>query len=112
MIFTIWFNEALAVVASFALFAVNETFCADVLSILLTSAGNAGVSGQPKFLATPGTSGHLSSSSLMPSLSLSEAGQPLLLAGPASFGHLSSSSFMPSLSVSGIGHPLYFARPA
>ena len=86
--------------------------CPAAASALLTSAGTSGVSGQPKFLATPGTSGHLSSSSLIPSLSLSEIGQPLLLAGPAWLGHLSSSSLMPSLSVSGIGHPLYFARPA
>jgi hypothetical protein len=32
-------------------------------------------------------------------------GQPLLEAGPAIVGHLSSSSLIPSLSVSGIGQP-------
>src|SRR6187397_2782445 len=85
--------------------------CPAAASALLTSAGTSGTSGQPLFLATPGTSGHLSSSSLMPSLSLSATGQPLLLAGPAWLGHLSSSSLIPSPSVSGMGQPLYRSKP-
>ena len=48
----------------------------------------------------PGSVGHLSSRSTMPSPSVSLSGQPLFSFGPASLGHLSLSSGMPSLSVS------------
>jgi len=109
MIVTILLSEAFEVVASLALFAPNVIFCAKTPSDLLTSAG---MSGQPLLLETPATSGHLSSSSLIPSLSLSDTGQPFLLAGPAWLGHLSSSSLIPSPSLSGIGQPSYFAVPA
>src|ERR1051326_1765864 len=56
--------------------------------------------GQPLYLATPGTVGHLSLSSLIPSPSVSGTGQPLYLATPGVFGHLSWSSGIPSLSES------------
>src|SRR4030095_6147640 len=55
--------------------------------------------------------GHLSLSSLIPSLSESGTGQPLYFAEPATVGHLSSSSFTPSLSESGTGQPSYLATP-
>src|SRR5262245_23090869 len=70
------------------------------------------ISGQPPLAGLPGVAGHLSSSSLSPSPSVSGMGQPLYFAVPATAGHLSSSSLMPSPSVSGIGQPLYLAVPA
>src|SRR5687767_1219015 len=84
-------------------------FCADTISDLLTFAGT---SGHPLFATVPAISGQRSSSSLIPSPSLSGAGHPSYLARPAWFGHLSFSSLIPSPSESGTGQPSYFARPA
>ena len=48
----------------------------------------------------PGTLGHLSALSTIPSLSESGSGHPLLLAGPLIFGQSSTESKRPSLSLS------------
>jgi hypothetical protein len=52
-----------------------------------------------------GIVGHLSSSSLTPSLSVSGIGHPWYFAKPATVGHLSCSSLIPSPSVSGSDSP-------
>ena len=56
--------------------------------------------GQPLYLASPFTVGHLSLSSLIPSPSVSGTGQPWYLATPGTVGHLSTLSKIPSPSVS------------
>src|SRR5690349_19860115 len=75
-------------------------FCASVLTDLVIFSLTSLISGQPLFAAVPGTSGHLSSSSFTPSLSLSGIGQPSYLAIPATLRHLSLQSMTPSPSVS------------
>src|SRR5689334_6610085 len=71
--------------------------------------------GQPSG-GTPGSSGHLSSASRMPSLSLSGSGQPSSSSKPslssASFGHLSTLSASPSWSLSGSGQPSSSSKPS
>src|SRR5687768_15371975 len=111
MIVTTLSSDALDLVVSTIFFVPvpNATFCEANCNDLVTLAGT---SGQPLLAAIPAISGHLSSSSLIPSLSLSGAGQPSYLAKPATVGHLSSSSLIPSPSLSGTGQPSYLARPA
>src|SRR5205085_377856 len=67
------------------------------------------ISGQPWFVFEY-TSGHRSTSSAKPSLSLSGTGHPSCSGVPATYGHLSLLSGIPSPSVS--GQPLNWARPA
>src|SRR5215813_9944637 len=71
--------------------------------------------GQPSG-GTPGSLGHLSATSGMPSLSLSGSGQPSASSKPSlssgSLGHLSSASGMPSLSLSGSGQPSASSKPS
>src|SRR5262249_1632131 len=68
-----------------------------------SSVTSGPVTGQPSFSAGPGSSGHLSSGSGMPSLSRS--GQPSSSTVPGSRGHRSSTLGMPSLSQSRSGQP-------
>ena len=88
--------------------------------MLLSSMMTLPLSGQPssswKPLYVSGSFGHLSTTSGMPSLSLSGSGQPSSSSKPSlssgSFGHWSCLSGMPSLSLSGSGQPSSSWKPS